>query len=412
MIILFVRIIRLKYPIIYFAAALGMAGLFFFPRQSAAAAADSITVCLTVVIPTLFPFFVFSSFAVDSGLSIVLGRAVSPFMRIFSVGKAAGSAFVLGLVSGFPVGAKTAIALYESGQCSKTESERLLSFCNNTGPAFILGSVGIGIFNNRSAGLLLYTAQVAASIITGILFGLFWGENDKKQYIKSVSHPKPPLLDCFLKAIRKGGMGVFNICVFVVFFSVAINLLFVSGIIPLFSSLLGAIFSPLGLDGSFFEHISIGFFEVVSGVRSAGEGGLGAENLALAGAILGWAGLSVHCQVLSFLSGSGLSARPYLLGKLIQSVLAAFFTYLLAFAAPLESALNVFKKNKTNPLPVTSITFYRALAVSGAAFIFMILISVAAVLFFARKSRRFCRINDVKRSLESNNRTFNRTKAD
>jgi hypothetical protein len=52
--------------------------------------------------------------------------------------------------------------------------------------------------------------------------------------------------------------------------------------------------------------------------------------MSMAAFMLGWAGLSVHCQVLSFVSGSGLSARTYILGKLLHGVLAAVFTYFLA----------------------------------------------------------------------------------
>jgi len=366
-----------------------MAGLLFFPRECAAAASDSIGVCLSVVIPTLFPFFVFSAFAVESGLSYFLGRAMAPAMRLFRVGGAAGSAFVLGLVSGFPVGAKTAISLYESGQCTKTESERLLSFCNNTGPAFILGSVGIGIFNSQSAGLLLYGAQVAASVLTGVLFGLLWrGESGSKRAPKPAKSANVPLLRCFLSAVRSGGVSVFNICVFVVFFSVAIKLLFVSGAIPAAASALGRLLAPIGLERALLERLFTGFFEVVSGVRSAGEGGMGAGNLALTGAILGWAGLSVHCQVLSFLSGSGLSARPYLIGKLLQSALAALFTYLLALAAPLGIESPVFSSGSQPVVAVTGLTFYRALALSGAALLLLFMLSMLAVLLNAKSASR------------------------
>ncbi len=61
---------------------------------------------------------------------------------LFRAGGACSSALALGFVGGYPVGARTAIALYENGQCSKTEAERLLAFCNNSGPAFILGGGG------------------------------------------------------------------------------------------------------------------------------------------------------------------------------------------------------------------------------------------------------------------------------
>jgi predicted phage tail protein len=46
-------------------------------------------------------------------------------------------------------------------------------------------------------------------------------------------------------------------------------------------------------------------------------------RLSMAAFILGWAGVSVHCQVLSFIGGSGLSTKPYLIGKLLHGVISA-----------------------------------------------------------------------------------------
>ena len=42
--------------------------------------------------------------------------------------------------------------LYANNYISKTEAERLLAFCNNSGPLFILGSVGIAIYSNIKYG--------------------------------------------------------------------------------------------------------------------------------------------------------------------------------------------------------------------------------------------------------------------
>ena len=71
------------------------------------------------------------------------------------------------------MGARTAIALYEKGQCSKTEAERLLAFCNNSGPAFIFGVVGAGVFASGKIGLLLYLIHLLASLCVGVLFRFY-----------------------------------------------------------------------------------------------------------------------------------------------------------------------------------------------------------------------------------------------
>lgn len=148
--------------------------LILWPKEAMAAMKDGLRLCGNVIIPSLFPFFVLSSLVVELGLSRYLGKLFQPVMApLFRVNGACTSAVALGFVGGYPVGARTAIALYQSGQCSKTEAERLLAFCNNAGPAFILGVVGAGVFGSGTVGLLLYLAHIAASLCVGLLFRFY-----------------------------------------------------------------------------------------------------------------------------------------------------------------------------------------------------------------------------------------------
>ena len=54
-----------------------------------------------------------------------------------------------------------------------------------------------------------------------------------------------------------------------------------------------------------------------------------AGRMSMAAFMLGWAGLSVHCQVLAFLGDSGLSMGTYLTGKLLHGGLSALLLRLL-----------------------------------------------------------------------------------
>ncbi|MCC8123623.1 MAG: hypothetical protein LIO58_08790 [Oscillospiraceae bacterium] len=133
-----------------------MVGLIGFPKECMAAVKDGLSLCLNVIIPSLFPFFVLSALLVDLGLAAYLGRALEGVMRpLFRVGGACASAGVLGVIGGYPVGAKTAIALYENKMCTRTETERLLAFCNNSGAAVIMGVVGAGSFGSSNVGWML-----------------------------------------------------------------------------------------------------------------------------------------------------------------------------------------------------------------------------------------------------------------
>ena len=81
-------------------------------ETAAQAARDGVQLCLTSVIPALFPFFAVSSLLVALGAAEAAGRALAhPFGRLFCCGGAGCAALLLGLVGGYPVGARTAAEL-------------------------------------------------------------------------------------------------------------------------------------------------------------------------------------------------------------------------------------------------------------------------------------------------------------
>ena len=65
---------------------------------------------------------------------------------LFNIRGEGSFALIMGIISGYPVGAKIACNFRKNNVCSKEECERLLSFTNNSGPLFIVGTVGITMF--------------------------------------------------------------------------------------------------------------------------------------------------------------------------------------------------------------------------------------------------------------------------
>ncbi len=116
-------------------------GLVSAPARCLEGAEGAVMLCIRVIIPSLFPFFVCSALLVETGAAKRLGRWLSFAMRpLFNVPGSAGVAFVLGALSGYPVGAKCGVDLYERNLCTKAEAQRIICFCNNSGPLFIIGS--------------------------------------------------------------------------------------------------------------------------------------------------------------------------------------------------------------------------------------------------------------------------------
>ena len=127
--------------------------LLLLPEVSAQAARDAMLLCAQTLIPSLFPFFVLSSLLIACGASELLSALLSPLMRpLFGLSGTGAAALALGLCGGYPVGARTAAELVENGALSRDEGERLLAFCNNAGPGFLLGVCGAGVFSSSRAG--------------------------------------------------------------------------------------------------------------------------------------------------------------------------------------------------------------------------------------------------------------------
>ncbi len=346
------------------ALALATAGLVAAPGEAITGAKNGLTLCFNVIVPSLFPFFVLSSLVVDLGLAAYLGRALEGLMRpLFRVSGSCAAAVALGFIGGYPVGARTALQLYQQGLCTKTEAERLLSFCNNSGPAFILGVVGAGVFGDSRVGLLLYLTHALASLIVGLLFR-FYGGRDAQQSPRS-SRAKPiqavTVPAAFTGAVTRSLQSTLNICAFVVFFSVVLQLLTAYGVFTALARLLAL----AGFQAEWARRLVAGLLELSSGVSSLrGEAQL-MGRVSMAAFMLGWAGLSVHCQVLSFLVDSGLSARTYLAGKLCHGLIAAGLTWCLTRLFPLSAPVADYLAEQTES--IAALDFSTALAASSLA---------------------------------------------
>lgn len=340
--------------------------LVLWPEQSMGAMRDGIKLCGNVILPSLFPFFVLSSLVVELGMSRYLGKLLEPVMApLFRVNGNCAAALALGAVGGYPVGARTAIQIYETGQCSRTEAERMLAFCNNSGPAFILGVVGAGVFGSGAAGLLLYLAHLLASLLVGVLFR-FYRPGDGPQtrrgrgpQFQAASFPK-----AFTRSVTGALTSTLNICAFVLFFTVFLRILAHAGILKLLGGLLSALLAPLGMDQTWAERLLTGLVEVSSGVSSLTDGTL-SGRLSMAAFMLGWAGVSVHCQVLAFLGDSGLSVRTYLVGKLLHGGLSALLARLLFRLIPLNAPASFYLAEQTEA--IAQLDFQKALTLSAAA---------------------------------------------
>ena len=318
--------------------------LLIFSKSNLPAVKSGLSLWANSVVPSLFPFFVATDLLMHTNIVSLLGNCLNRYMKpFFNVRGEGAFAFIMGMISGYPVGAKIASNFRKNNVCSKEECERLLSFTNNSGPLFIIGTVGILMFRNTTIGILLFTTHIFACLTVGFIFR-YWKKNKNtfsnntsstfQQNKKSVSFSN--LGEILADSITSSISTILLIGGFVVIFSSIISIFKASGILNALTVLISPIFQALHIDTSFIQGILTGILEITNGINSISSIACKkiSLNIIFTAFLLGFGGISVLLQVWSITSKTDLSIKPYLYGKLLHGIFAAFYTYLLIIIFP------------------------------------------------------------------------------
>ena len=312
--------------------------LVVFSKDNLTASKEGLTLWMTSVVPALLPFFIACELLSHTNIIDYLGAKLNKIMKpIFNVPGEGAFPLIMGIISGYPVGAKIVTNFRKNGICTKEEGERLLTFTNNSGPLFIIGTVGISLFGNSTIGILLFITHLLACLTVGVVFR-FWKRNSKTKYsssAKEYTKKIPPSFNSLGSILQNSIMSSVSTVVmiggFVMLFSVIISILNNTGIFSVLSTFVSPILSLVHIPSSFTNGILSGIVELTNGVSIISNIPMKAIsiNIIICAFLLGFGGISVLLQVLSITSSSDISIKPYIIGKLLQGCFAALYTYLL-----------------------------------------------------------------------------------
>lgn len=310
--------------------------LVIFSNSNLSAAKSGLVLWANSIVPSLFPFFVATELLSHTNFTYYLGRILNRFMKpIFNVRGEGSFAFIMGIISGYPIGAKIAANFRENNICSKEECERLLSFTNNSGPLFIIGTVGISMFGNSTIGFLLLITHLLASITVGFIFR-FWKYNIKYSSVKNSSYVNSKdtislsnLGGIIGNSISSSINTILLIGGFVVLFSVIISILQTSQLLDVLSDCIKPLFCMLNIPAEFSNGLISGILELTNGLNIICN--IPAKklsiNIVIASFLLGLGGISILLQVWSTIAKTDLSIKPYILGKLLHACFSAVYTF-------------------------------------------------------------------------------------
>ncbi len=288
---------------------------------------NSVKVCVTVIIPSLYAFMVISGFIVSSNLYTVLSKPFSGVSRyLFRIPPQYFSVFLIGSVGGYPVGARLLSELYSEKKIDRETAEQMLSYCYLAGPAFICGIAGVRLFSSVKTGMIIFTAIISANLIIAVISSFGRVIPPKSSDSASLQLTFDKLID----SVYGGAKGMFSICAIIVFFSSVICILEKTGIISFAAGKLSAI-------------ANMSYGDVTAAIRSVIE----ISNISffapnnyslipLTASLLSFGGICVIIQVRGII-GEKLSAKRFYYFRILSTIISYFLCKLYVVVFNLSS---------------------------------------------------------------------------
>ena len=274
------------------------------------------------VVPSLFPFFVLTRLMIYYQVPQLIGKLLTPlFKSLLHLSPITFFVMFLSMISGNPSGSKMARDYYDQHLISAKEMEGLMYFCNFASPLFILGTVGVVLYQSTTIGYLLLIAHLLGSIA---VFICCYPLLRSKETIRQVTVQFPNqsfsaiLIDCIESSlqtlIRVGGIIVFFYIV-----SEAFNIIH---LIEWFDQLLAPILSSMNINT--IEPFFAGLLEFTQGVTKVASASFPFKTkLILTAFIVSFTGLSIHTQTFMFAKNLNVSYIKYLFMRCVHGISSA-----------------------------------------------------------------------------------------
>lgn len=273
------------------------------PKSVSEAIEISSESCLEVIVPSLFAFTVLAVYLQKSGLyRVALKPLTFPLSKLLRMDEELCAVFVLANIGGYPVGAKLLTELVRQGRLTSKNAGRMMCFCFGSGPGFMIGIAGMKIFGSAAAGLALFGAGFASSLVIAA-FVRTRGEIPLEKAESGYSLTS----EAFISSVTSAARVMFTVCAMIVGFSAISALLRTVGVYSLFESIFGS------------NEIFPALLEVTQ-IKALTPT---AHALPTCAALLGFGGVCVLMQI------AALAKEIPLKGFLISRIPAAFIAVLL-----------------------------------------------------------------------------------
>ena len=306
---------NLKYMALFFICLLVSVMMILYADEAKNSVYYALNICFQTVIPSLFPFLFLSAFIANTNILNRKFRLLDKIsMKIFKLPSKCISVFILSLIGGFPVGAKTVKTMLENKSITENQAQRLLLFCVNPGPAFAVTAVGLSLLSNKNTGMIIYLSIALSNFIIAIFSRIL----DDGSVIENAENKNDiNIAFSFVKSGNEAANSCLGICGYVLLFSCLVSMLHIL------------------IENEQTVDILSGLLEVTSGCEKLSTYG----NIPLLAGIIAWGGISVHFQIMDCIHKTGLKLKMFLTARIISSALSIVLCHGLLTLFP--EAVNV-----------------------------------------------------------------------
>lgn len=287
----------------------------------------------TNVLPGLLPFVFLVKQLTNQNVIIYLTKPFKKLSnKLFGVSEYGLYAFLMSIISGYPIGSKITSDLYINGKITDKELTKIAILSSTPGLIFVIGSVGGLMLKSVKLGLYIYLINILSVIIASFLINIFSLLKEKKKGSNnlpnknSLNHDSHDREKQSLGLITKDTtISLLSVGFYIALFSLIIDLLTNLNIFSFIPHLLGLSLEKTAT----FNGVMSGIVEMTNGAKLLSKAH-SPLSLAFISSIISFSGISIIMQSLSFLSLTPLKKHLFILGKLLQMIIC-FVLSLLFF---------------------------------------------------------------------------------
>ena len=286
--------------------------MLLFPQPVFKGASSGLLLWFNVILPTLLPFMIVSNLLIGTRAIDAISKVFGPVMcRLFGVTRYGSFAIIAGFLCGYPMGGKVTADLVRKQYITWQEGQYLLSFTNNTSPMFIISYVVWQNLKDTSRTMPALLILILSPILCSFLFRIYYRPGAR---IHSSEYPPLP---------TAAAASLMDSCIMNGFETITK----VGGYIMLFSILI-ALLQKLPLDHFLFSLLLLPSLEMTNGIPLLCVSPLSADAcFVLSLALTSFGGWCSVAQTRSMVQGARLPITPYIIEKLITTLVTSLLAY-------------------------------------------------------------------------------------